>query len=183
MPFNPSRIARAVSIAVLGATLYATTGAALSQSPGEGGRGPGPRAAQMSEADRAQMRERMQARMKERLDRVGQRLDITPSQQDAWTTYRRTLESLWMQDRPQRPEREADAATILRFRADMAQRHAQQLATVANATASFQQVLEPEQRKVLDQIARSFGRHGRRGGHHAGHGGGSHGGGERGTRL
>ena len=182
MSFNPSRIARAVSIAVLGATLYATTGPALSQAPGEGGRGPGPRA-QMSEADRAQMRERMQTRMKERLDRFAQRLDIKPSQQDAWTAYRRTLESLWGQDRPQRPGREADAATILRFRAAMAQQHAKQLATVADATASFQQVLEPEQRKVLDQVARSFGRHGRRGGHHAGYDGRSHGGGERGARL
>jgi hypothetical protein len=153
---------------------------AFSQTPGEGHRGP---RAQMSEADRAQMRERMQARMKERLDRVAQRLDIKPSQEDAWTNYRQTLESLWMQERPKRPAREADAATILRFRADMAQRQAQQLATVADATASFQQVLEPEQRKVLDQIARSFGRHGRRGGHHAGFDSGSRGGGERGVRL
>src|SRR5262245_60191514 len=104
MPFNRSRIARAVSAAVLGATLVATMVPAFSQSPGEGGRGPG---AQMSEADRAQMRERMQARMKERLDRVGQRLDIKPSQETAWTAYRQTLESVWMQARPQRPAREA----------------------------------------------------------------------------
>jgi len=179
MPFNPTRIARAVSAAVLGATLVATMVPAFSQTPGEGHRGP---RAQMSEADRAQMRERMQARMKERLDRFAQRLDIKPSQQDAWTAYRRTLESLWMQDRPQRPAREADAATILRFRAEMAQRQAKNLAAVADATASFQQVLEPEQRKVLDETARRFGRHGRRGGHHAGFDAGMHGG-ERGARL
>ena len=53
------------------------------------------------------MRERMQARMKERLDRFAQRLDIKPSQEGAWTTYRQTLESLRMQDRPQRPARDA----------------------------------------------------------------------------
>ena len=178
MPFHPTKIARAVAAAVLGATLVATAVPAFSQAPGEGGRGPAPRA-QMSDADRAQMRERMQARMKERLDRVAQRLDIKPSQETAWATYRQTLETMWMQSRPQRPARDADAATILRFRAEMAQRHAQQLATVANATASFQQVLEPEQRKVLDQIARSFGRQGRHrgpGGHHHG----ARGGGERG---
>ena len=51
----------------------------------------------------------------------------------------------------------------------MAQRQAKNLLTVADATASLQQVLEPEQRKVLDDITRHFGRHGRRGGHHADH--------------
>lgn len=179
MHFNPTRIARAVCIAALGATLYATTGPAFTQPYGEGGRGHGPRAAQMTEAERAQMRERMQARMKERLDRLATRLDIKPSQQSAWASYRQTIESLWTQDRPQRPARDADAATLLRFRAEMAQRQAKHLLTVADATASLQQVLEPEQRKVLDDIARSFGRHGRRGGHHADHHG-PRGGGERG---
>ena len=56
-------------------------------------RGPGPRATQMSEADRAQMRERMHARMSQRLDRLATRLDIKASQQDAWGAYRKTVES------------------------------------------------------------------------------------------
>ena len=55
MSFNPSRIARAVSIAVLGASLYATTAPVFSQAAGDAGRGPGPRFSQMSEADRAQI--------------------------------------------------------------------------------------------------------------------------------
>ena len=169
MPFNTTRIARAVSVAVLGATLVATV-PALSQAPGDGGRGPAPRA-QMSDADRAQMR---QARMSQRLDRLAARLEIKASQQDAWAQYRKTVESL-MQDRPQRPARDADAATLMRFRAEMAQRRAKSLLTMADATAHLQQALEPNQRKVLDEITRNFGRQGRRGGpggHHHGPRGG-----------
>ena len=179
MSFIPSKIARAVSAAVLGATLVATTAPVYSQAPGEGGRGSAPRA-QMSEADRAQMRERMHARMSQRLDRLAARLEIKASQQDAWTSYRKTAESL-MQDRPQRPAREADAATLMRFRAEMAQRRAKSLFTMADATAKLQTVLDPEQRKVLNETARSFGKHGRRGGHPGGgHHGPRGGGGERG---
>ena len=174
MPFNTTRIARAVSVAVLGATLVATTVPAFSQAPGEGGRGPAPRA-QMSDADRAQMR---QARISQRLDRLAARLEIKASQQDAWASYRKTVESL-MQDRPQRPARDADAATLMRFRAEMAQRRAKSLLTMADATAQLQQALEPNQRKVLDEITRNFGRQGRRGGP-GGHHHGPHGGGERG---
>ena len=157
MSFNPSRIARAVSAAVLGATLFATTAPVFSQAPGEGGRGPAPRA-QMSEADRAQMRERMQARMSQRLDRLAARLEIKASQQDAWASYRKTVESL-MQDRPQR--------------------RAKSLFVMADATGNLQQVLDPAQRKVLDEITRNFGRHGRRGGHPGGDHQGPRGGGER----
>lgn len=171
MTFNRSRIARAVSGAVIGASLYAITGPALSQTPADGGHRHG-RVAQMSEADRAQMQERMrehrQARMNERLDRLATRLDIKPSQQEAWAAYRRTIESM-MQNRPQHPARDADAATLTRFRAEMMQRRAQHLFTLADATAQFQQVLEPEQRKVLDQVARRFGKHGHRGGGRFGH--------------
>ena len=181
MPFNTTRIARAVSVAVLGATLVATTVPAFSQAPGEGGRGPALRA-QMSDADRAQMRARMQARMSQRLDRLAARLEIKASQQDAWGQYRKTAESL-MQDRPQRPARDADAATLMRFRAEMAQRRAKSLLTMADATAQLQQALEPNQRKVLDEITRNFGRQGRHGGgggHHHGPRGGGDRGGERG---
>jgi len=178
MSFNPSRIARAVSAAVLGATLFATTAPVFSQAPGEGGRGPAPHA-QMSEADRAQMRERMQARRSQRLDRLAARLEIKASQQDAWASYRKTVESL-MQDRPQRPARDADAATLMRFRAEMAQRRAKSLFVMADATGNLQQVLDPAQRKVLDEITRNFGRHGRRGGQPGGDHHGPRGGGERG---
>ena len=177
MPFNPSRIARAVSAAVLGATLVATALPAFSQAPGEAGRTPAPRA-QMSEADRAQMRQRMQARMGQRLDRLAARLEIKASQQDAWAAYRKTVESM-LQNRPQRPARDADAATVMRSRAEMAQARAKNLFVMADATAKLQQVLDADQRKVLDEITRNVGRHGR-GGHRGGLHHGPRGGAERG---
>ncbi len=175
MNVSRTTIARAVAATLLGTALIAGTGTALSQSPGERGRGAGPHAAQMSEADRAQMRERMQARQGQRLDRLGARLEIKASQQEAWTAYRKVRETMF-QDRPQRPGRDADAATLTRFRAEMAQRRAQRMASVAEATAKLQAVLEPEQRKVLDEISRTSGPRGQRGGQHRGGHGGHRGG-------
>jgi len=165
---NRTTIARSIAAALLGTTLIATAVPAFSQPAGEGGRGYGPRSGQMTEADRAQMRERMQARMTQRLDRLATRLDIKPSQQDAWNAYRKVRESI-IGTMPQRPGRDADAATITRFRAEMAQRRAQHLMTMADATAQLQQVLEPDQRKVLDEISRRGGARGNHGGHRGGH--------------
>ena len=164
---NRTTITRAVAAALLGTALITTTVPALSQPMGEGGRGHGPRAGQLSEADRAQMRERMQTRMNQRLDRMAARLEINPSQQDAWKAYRTALESIFG-TMPQRPSPDADAATITRFRAEMAQRRAQHLLTMADATAKLQDVLDPNQRKALDEITR---RGGHRGGHRHGAGG------------
>jgi hypothetical protein len=168
-------IARAVAAAVLGTALYATSAPALTQPHGEGGHKPGPRSAQMSEADRAQMRERMQARMNQRLDQLAARLELNVSQQDAWAQFRGSVEPM-LQDRPQRPARDADATTLMRFRAEMAQRMAANLAKVADATAQLQQALDPNQRKVLDEAARNLGQRGRRAGHHGDHHRGRHGG-------
>jgi hypothetical protein len=127
----------------------------------------------MSAADRAQMRERMQAHMVRRLDRLGARLEIKASQQVAWDSFRKSVESV-IQDRPQRPARDIDAAALLRVRADMAQRRAQHLTTLAEATANLQQALEPDQRKVLDEVVRNLGPRGRHGRRHGGHRYGRH---------
>ena len=164
MNANRTSISRAVAAALLGTALLAGTGLVLSQPYGEGGRGHGPRAGQMSEADRAQMRERMQARMNERFDKLAARLAIKPSQQDAWNAYRK-VRTPQFDAMPQRPARDADAATLTRFRAEMAQRRAQHMVAMADATANLQQALEPEQRKVLDEITRNAGPRGHRGGH------------------
>jgi len=175
MKFHRTKIASVVAAAALGSVLAAGAGSVWSQPTGERGPGGGRHAAQMSDADRAQMRERMQLRQKQRLDRLGQRLEIKASQQDAWNAYRQVRESA-MQSRPQRPGPDADAATLTRFRADMAQRRAQHMATVADATAKLQAVLDTNQRKVFDEIARSAGPRGRHGGGHRGGPGGRHGG-------
>lgn len=171
---NRTTIARAIATALLGSAVLVTSVPALSQHHGEGHRGA--RMSQMTDADRAQMRERMQARMSQRLDRLASRLEIKASQHEAWEAYRKVRTSNF-ETRPQRPARDADAATVIMFRAEMAQRRAQHLTTMAQATANLQQVLEPQQRKVLDQIVREAGARGKRGGHHHGgrHGGERHG--------
>jgi hypothetical protein len=173
MSISRSPISKAVAAAVLGISLIAAAAPATTQPFAEGGHGPGPHHAKMSEADRAQMRERMQARMVKRLDRLGARLEIKASQQDAWGAFRNSVESV-IQDRPQRPARNIDAAALLRVRADMAQRRAQHLTTLAEATANLQQALEPDQRKVLDEVVRNLGPRGRHGRRHGGHRYGRH---------
>jgi hypothetical protein len=167
MKATPNRLSRSIASALLCGALTLSLGSAIAQPYGEGGRGPGPRAP-MTEAERSAMRERMQERMQQRLDRLAARLDIKTSQQSAWDEFRRTVTSMF-KDRPQRPSADADAATLMRFRAEMAQRRAQQLATVAEATAKLQTALEPEQRKILDEIARTMGPGARRGSGHEFH--------------
>ena len=165
MTISRSRISKAFAAAVLGTSLIAAATPASTQPFGEGGRGPGPYHATMSEADRAPMRERMRARLASRLDRLGERLEMKASQQSAWAEFRKSVESV-IQERPQRPARDADAATLTRYRADMAQRGAQHLSILADATAKLQQALEPDQRKVLDEVVRKLGSRGRHGHHH-----------------
>jgi hypothetical protein len=169
---NRTTIVRSIAAALLGSAVLVTAVPALSQPQGEGQRGA--RMSQMTDADRAQMRERIQARMNQRLDRLAARLEIKASQQDAWEAYRKARASIF-EARPQRPARDADAAATTRFRADMAQRRAQYLAAMADATAKLQDALEPQQRKVLDEVMRNAGQRGHRGGYR--HGGGR--GGER----
>ena len=176
---NRTVIVRSLAVALLGSSMLLTAAPAAAQAPetrtesARTGRG-----APLTEAQRAELRERMQARMNQRLDRLAARLEIKASQQDAWSAYRSTVQSMF-QARPQRPDRDADATTLLRFRADMAQRRAQNLATMADATAKLQQALDPNQRKVLDEVVRNMGgrgkhrgqgyRHHHRGGEQRGH--------------
>ena len=169
---NRTTIARAIATALLGSSVLLTSVPALSQHHGEGHQR-GARMGQMTEADRAQMRERMQARVSQRLDRLGSRLEIKASQQDAWEAYRKARTSVF-DTRLERPARDADAATVTKFRADMAQRRAQHLATMADATAKLQAALEPQQQKVLDEIVRQAGQRGMRGGRHGGQRDGGH---------
>jgi hypothetical protein len=110
-------------------------------------------------ARQSKMREHLQAR----LDRMAKRLNIDASQQGAWNAYAKTVEGM-IGTGLQRPAADADAATVVRFRAQVAAAHAQKLAQLADATGTLQQALTPEQRKVLDEIVRHPG-HGRIGHH------------------
>lgn len=166
---NRTKLSRSLAVALLGTSLFGLTVPAFSQGhhgPGGRGFGPGvgPGAGQMTDADRTQMRERMQAGAKQRLDRMAARLEIKASQQDAWTAYRKARESIFATP-PQFPAADADAATLTRFRAEMAKRRADHMAVMADATGKLQAVLDPSQRKVLDEMSR------RGGGRGPGHGG------------
>jgi hypothetical protein len=163
---NRTNVSRALAVAFLSTSLFTAAVPAFSQDHSHSGAGP--LASQMTDADRAKMLARMQTGMKRRLDRMATRLEIKPAQQDAWTAYRTARESIFTTP-PQFPPAGADAATIARFRADMAKHRADYMATVADATAKLQEVLEPNQRKVLDEMSRRGDREkGQRGSHGSG---------------
>ena len=117
--------------------------------------------------------EHMQMKMKERIAKMASRLEIKASQQAAWGDYVKAREGM-MANRPARPARDADAATIARARADHVADKGRKLAVVADATGRLQAVLTPEQRKVFDEMAQRGGQRGMRG-HHGGRGDGERG--------
>lgn len=110
-------------------------------------------------------------RFKHFADRMADRLEIKASQQTAWQAFTKSLEAA-MEHPAQKAEQKTDAASIARMRADMAAQHAQKLAQIADATAKLQEVLTPDQRTTLDQMAARFGEHhgGHRFFHHDGEG-------------
>ncbi len=101
-----------------------------------------------------------QAEFKAHLDKMAERLEIKPSQQGAWQAFAKACMPPAMLPHDAKPGVEMDAATMARHHADMAAEHAQHLAQIADATAKLQEVLTPDQRKVLDQMARKFQHHG-----------------------
>lgn len=100
---------------------------------------------------------RLQQHLQGRLNRMAERLQITPAQQGAWTTYVNTVQSL-AGTKLRRPASEADATSVVRFRAEIAAERAQKLSQLADATATLQQALDPQQQKTLDEIVRHAGR-------------------------
>jgi hypothetical protein len=109
-------------------------------------------AAQEAKPDWAKQRQEW---FKHATDRMADRLEIKASQQSAWEAYTKVLEAAMQ--RPTKPaESKSDAASITRLYADMAAAHAQKLAQIADATAKFQEILNPDQRKTFDQIVAHF---------------------------
>ena len=97
-----------------------------------------------------------QQQVRLRLAKMAERLEIKASQQAAWQAYASAYETT-MPRPAAKPDANADAASITRMRADRAADHARKLAQIADATARLQQVLTPEQRKTLDQMAQHAG--------------------------
>jgi protein CpxP len=124
-------------------------------------------------ADPAKMQERMaqmQARMSQRLAELKQKLQLSPGQELAWTTYTEALKPIAM-THPDRADM-AKLTTPERIDRMKSQRaaHMAEMDKRADATKTFYSVLTPEQKKVFDeQTLRRGGHHG--GGHGAGDGG------------
>jgi periplasmic protein CpxP/Spy len=150
----------------LAATLLATLGfAAMAQMPPPGGpgtSGPGAGRAEHGHMDP----QRMQEYLAKRQAALKEKLQITPAQEGAWTTY---MSALKPASNVQRPERgEFDKLTtperIDRMRA-LRVAHEAEMDKRADATKAFYAALTPEQKKVFD--AETL-RHARGG--HGGHG-------------
>ncbi len=128
--------------------------------------GPGPQAHGRMH-DPARMAERMQARLGE----LKQKLQLTPAQEPAWTSYTNALRP---QGQPPHPDPQALAQLptpdrLDQMRALRTQRNAE-MDRRAEATKAFYAQLAPEQKKTFDaETARMFERHGAgRSGHHRG---------------
>ena len=101
------------------------------------------------------MHEHMKEHMKARLDKLAERLEIKSSQQAAWEEFAKSVGML--ADRSvKKPDDNADAATIARYRAERATQFAKKQAMIADATAKLQAALTEDQRKILNQESRHF---------------------------
>lgn len=113
-------------------------------------------AAPAASSNDATRQARIQQHLQARLQRMAERLQITPAQEAAWTTYVDTVQGLIGTNRA-RPAPDADAASVTRLRAQLAAERAQKLSRLADATANLRQALDPEQQKTLDEIVRHTG--------------------------
>jgi hypothetical protein len=99
--------------------------------------------------------EKIHERMKARLDKLAERLEIKSSQQAIWEEFAKSVEVLADRD-AKKPNEDADAATISRYRAERAADFADKLGKIADTTAKLQAALSADQRKILDQTAHRF---------------------------
>lgn len=167
MKFAPKHIVVAAMLATLGLAAQAQT-PPPAPAPAAG---PGMMHDHHGRMDPARMQERMQERMTKRLGALKQKLQITPAQEGAWTTYTAALKPTNFQ-RPQRGEFEklTTPERIDRMRA-LRSAHQAEMDKRADATKVFYAALSPEQKKVFDTEGSRFGK---RGGHHGHHGGGGY---------
>ena len=152
---------------VLAGLLCASAGLGLAQpGPAAGPGGPGPRAETMGRYDPA----KMQARMDQRLAALKAKLQVTATQETAWTTFTTAVKpkpstamanmaSTYAElDKLPTPER------LDRMRALHTQRMTEMNLLMdqrAEATKTFYAALTPVQKKVFDeQFSRATGRHG-----------------------
>lgn len=152
---------------VLAGLLCASAGLGLAQpAPTAGPGGPGPRTESMGRHDPA----KMQARMDQRLAAFKAKLQITPAQETAWTTFSAAVKPKPYAGMANRAATHAELDKLPtperldRMRALHTQHMTEmnlQMDQRADATKTFYAVLTPAQQKVFDeQFSRAAGRHG-----------------------
>ena len=99
--------------------------------------------------------EKMHELMKARLDKLADRLEIKASQQTAWEEFSKSVRTM-AERNVKKPSDDADAATISRYRAEMATEFSKKLTRIADATAKLQKTLTEDQQKILNKAARRF---------------------------
>ena len=91
--------------------------------------------------------------IKTRLERLENRLELKPVQQQAWGAFQESVETLQVR-KIERPGKDADAAAIARFRAERAKVMAERLSRIVETTAKLESVLSEGQRKIFDEASR-----------------------------
>ena len=96
--------------------------------------------------------------MKAGLAHMADRLEIKASQEGAWQKFSAAFVDMMktVSSEPMAASPEADAASIVRARAQAAATRAQAVSRLADATTELQQVLNADQRHVLNEMARHF---------------------------
>jgi hypothetical protein len=105
--------------------------------------------------------------MKSRLEKLAARLEIKSSQLAPWDEFAKSVELL-SEKHVKEPGLDADAATVMRYRAETAAELARNLASIADSTAKLQAVLTEDQKKILNQASHRY-LHGRYGWNHLSH--------------
>ncbi len=134
---------------------------ALRHQGGQGGHG------RMDPAKKQERAARMQERMAQRAAALKQKLQITPAQEPAWTSFTSAMRPPANRQRPDRAalERMTTPERIDQMRTLRTQRMAE-MDRRADAAKAFYATLSPEQKKVFDaETARRGGHHGGRGHH------------------
>lgn len=109
-----------------------------------------------------------QEQMKAHLAKAAEHLNIQPAQQAAWQAYVNAIESP-VGDARKPHEMATDAAGIARHRADIAAGFAAKMMNIAEATASLQAVLTPEQQQKFNKMVKHAWHHDHRGWHRHDH--------------
>jgi len=168
----PMRAARAIAVAGIAAGFLTATfvvpSAAAEKTPTP------------AESMHEQMAQRLTMHLQAQLDELAARLQIKASQEPAWQAFSGAYRDLVTAHLAQREAARAgtadlDAASLARKRADWAAEDAQRLAKLADATGKLQQSLSPDQRLVLNEVARHFAQEHFAHGHRYAHGDESHG--------